>query len=414
MTWDRNSFRARRHFPVADSPPGPLLWSRRQTGHMPLPAPLAEEFTRQTGQPPGLVARALYPIEGGLGEAYVAGTTDRLMVFSRKLGSAWQTYPLPLAEIDTLSVLADGSFCQLDLQLGTSRHVLKFSGWDRPVLNQLATTWAAATGRFMWVGREADCAIPFTPVTLFCAILHAAMHVDADPSAPEQLFLARAVRDPRRIQDGLTYWRQHGTEETIAAAGLNLNPDQRWCALANAIALVMTDGKLTTAEQDFLDQLRAAWQVPAEDFTQIQQVLLCKSNLGVFLTADGQVAAAALTLFHAALLAMSQADGEAGECELAIIRALAAEADPIETAQRALEKGGLGGLLARLPALTPEQSCCLYANLLALAMVDGALRSRELALLDRFREALRLATDTAELLHATLFRQHDLTVFSAN
>ena len=173
----------------------------------------------------------------------------------------------------------------------------------------------------------------------------------------------------------------------------------------------MVDGKLTTAEQDFLEQLRAAWQVSTEDFARTQQVLLCKNNLGVFLAADGLVATEALRTFHAALLAMSQADGEAGECELAMIRALATEVDPVEAAQRALDKGGLDGLLARLPALTPAQSCCLYANLLAMAMADGALRSRELALLERFREALRLATDTAELLHTTLFRQHNLSVF---
>jgi uncharacterized tellurite resistance protein B-like protein len=378
---------------------------------MPLPARLAEEFMHQTGQPPGQVARALYPLEGGLGEAYVTGTPDRLMVFSRKLGGTWRTYSLPFAEITTFSVLADGSFCQLDLDLGARRHKLKFSGWDRPVLNQLATMWASATGRPVRVGREADCAVPFTPVTLFCATLHAAMQLDDDPSAPEQLFLARALKDPRGIQDGLAYWKQHGTEETIAAAGISLNPDQRWCALANAIALVMVDGKLTTAEQDFLEQLRAAWQVSTEDFARTQQVLLCKNNLGVFLAADGLVATEALRTFHAALLAMSQADGEAGECELAMIRALATEVDPVEAAQRALDKGGLDGLLARLPALTPAQSCCLYANLLALAMADGALRSRELALLERFREALRLATDTAELLHKTLFRQHNLSVF---
>lgn len=381
---------------------------------MSLPATLAEAFTRETGQPPGVVARALYPLDGGLGEAYVAGTPDRLMIFSKKLGGSWRNHALPFAGIENLSLLADGSFCQLDLEAAQRRFTLKFSGWDRPMLDRLAAGWAAATGRSVRVGRDAGRAVPLTPLTLFCAVLHAAMRLDADPSVPEELFLSRAIKDAQGIADGLAYWEQHGTEETIAAARTGLNADQRWCALANATALVMADGRLTTAEQDFLEHTRADWQVPAEDFTRIQQVLYCRNNLGVFLAADGQVAAEALTAFHAALLAMSQADGEAGECELAMIRALAAGSDPVEAAQGALADGGVDGLLARLPAqLTPEQSCCLYANLLALAMADGALRSRELALLERVREALRLAGDTAELLHTTLFRQHNLAVLGA-
>jgi uncharacterized tellurite resistance protein B-like protein len=381
---------------------------------MPLPATLAEAFTRETGHPPGQVARALYPLDGGLGEAYVAGAPDRLMVFSKKLGGSWRTHLLPFAGIENFSLLADGSFCQLDVDASSRRHTLKFSGWDRPARDQLSALWAAATGRSVRVGRDAARAVPLTPLTLFCAVLHAAMRHDDDPSVPEELFLARAITDPQGIQDGLTYWEQHGTEETIAAARAGLNPDQRWCALANATALVMADGKLTAAEQDFLEHVRAEWQVPAEDFARIQQVLFCRNNLGVFLAADGQVAAEALTAFHAALLAMGKADGEAGECELAMIRALAAGADPVEAAQGALADGGVDGLLARLPALlTPEQSCCLYANLLALAMADGALRSRELALLERIRESLRLAADTAELVHATLFRQHNLAVLGA-
>lgn len=380
---------------------------------MQLPGILAEEFARDHGGPPASVIRALYPLDGGLGEAYAAGTPDRLVVFSKKLSGSWRSFVFPFAELESLALLADGSFCQLDLVSARRRASLKFSGWDRPALDRLATAWAAATGRSVLVGRDAERVVPLTPLTLFCAVLHAAMRLDANPSVPEELFLARAITDARAVQEGLSFWEQHGTDETVAAARDRLNADQKWCALANAFAMVMADGKLTSEEQDFLENLRSEWRIGQADYDHILHVLYCKNNFAVFMTADGQVAAGALEVFFAALLAMSQADEQAGECELTMIRSLTAGADPVEAAQRMLDAGGVDGLLARLPELlTPEQSCCLYANLLVIAMADGALRSREQALLARVCEALRLAEETAGLLHTTLFRQHNLSVLA--
>ena len=380
---------------------------------MQLPGILAEEFARDHGGTPLAVVRALYPLEGGMGEAYAATAPDRLVVFSRKLSGSWRSFVFPFAEVERLTLLADGSFCQLDVDSTRRRAALKFSGWDRPVLDRLATAWAAATGRSVRVGRDAGRAVPLTPLTLFCAVLHAATRLDANPSVPEELFLARAITDAQAVQEGLAYLEQHGPDETVAVARDRLNPDQQWCALANVIAMGMADGKLTSEEQDFLESLRTEWRISQEDYDHIVQVLYCKNNLAVFMPADGQVAAEALEGFYAALLAMSQADEQAGECELAMIRSLAAGADPVEAAQRVLDAGGVDGLLARLPELlTPEQSCCLYANLLGIAMTDGVLRSREQALLARVREALRLAEETVELLHTTLFRQHNLAVLA--
>lgn len=381
---------------------------------MHLPSVLAEEFARDHGGPPAHAARALYPLDGGMGEAYVAGAPDRLVVFSKKLGGSWRTLVFPFAEVESLALLADGSFCQLEIVSARRHAALKFSGWERPVLDQLAAAWATATGRSVRVGRDAERAVPLTPLTLFCAVLHAAMRLDADPSVPEELFLTRAITDAQAVADGLSFWEQHGTDETVAAARDRLTADQRWCALANAAAMVMADGRLTAAEQDFLEQLRSDWRVGQADYDGLLRVLYCRNNLGVFMTADGQVAAGALEGFYAALLAMAQADGQAGDCELAMLRSLAAGADPVGPAQQMLDTGGVDGLLARLPErLTPEQGCCLYANLLGLAMSDGALRSREQALLTRVREALRLPEATAELLQATLLRQHNLSVLAA-
>ncbi len=216
------------------------------------------------------------------------------------------------------------------------------------------------------------------------------------------------------MQEGLWYWEQNGTDETVTAARDHLNPDQQWCVLANAVALVMADGKFTSEEQEFLENLRAEWRIAQADYDQILQVLYCKHNLAVFMTADGQVAAESLEGFYAALLAMCQADGQPDERELATIRSLAAGADPVEAAQRTLDAEGVDGLLARLPELlTPEQGCCLYANLVALAMSDGALRSREQALLQRVCGTLGIPEETAELLYAVLFRKHNVAVLSA-
>ncbi len=369
---------------------------------------------REHGGPPAEVARALYPLDGGMGEAYVAAAPDRLVVFSKKLSGPWRNFAFPFTEIENLALLADGSFCQLEVASTRRRATLKFSGWDRPALDRIATVWAYATGRSVRVGRDAEHAVPLTPLTLFCAVLQAAMQLDGERCAAEELFLVQAITDAQAVQDGLSYWEQNGTDETVAAARERLNADQKWCVLANAVAMVMADGKLTSEEQDFLENLRAEWCIAQGDYDQILQALYCKNNLAVFMTADGQVAAEALEGFYAALLAMCQADGQPAEDELAMIRSLAAGADPVEAAQGMLDAGGMDGLLARLPELlTPEQCCCLYANLVVLAMSDGTLRSREQALLVRVRETLGIAEETADLLYSVLFRKHNVAVLSA-
>ena len=360
------------------------------------------------------MARALYPLDGGMGEAFIAAAPDRLVVFSKKLSGPWRTFIFPFAEIESLTLLADGSFCQLDLVSTRRRASLKFSGWDRPALDHIATAWAAATGRALRVGRDADRAVPLTPLTLFSAVLQATMQVDGHRCQAEELFLAQAIADEQAVREGLWYWEQNGTDETVAVVRERLNADQQWCVLANAVALVMADGKLTSEEQDFLENLRSEWRITQRDYDQILQVLYCKHNLAVFMNADGQVATEALESFYATLLAMSHEDGQPGETELAMIRSLAAGSDPVEAAQRVLDTGGVDGLLARLPdLLTPDQGCCLYANLLVLAMSDGALRSREQALLTRIRDSLGIPEDTADLLYTVLFRKHNVSVLSA-
>ena len=82
---------------------------------MQLPGILAEEFARDHGGPPASVVRALYPLDGGLGEAYAAAAPDRLVVFSKKLSGPWRSFGFPFAEVESLALLADGSFCQLDV-----------------------------------------------------------------------------------------------------------------------------------------------------------------------------------------------------------------------------------------------------------------------------------------------------------
>ncbi len=327
------------------------------------------------------------------------------MVFSKKLSGTWRNIVFPFAEIESLALIADGSFCQLDIVSSHRRASLKFSGWDRPALDRIATVWASATGRSVRVGRDAERAVPLTPLTLFCAVLQAALQLDGDRCAAEELFLNQAITDAQAVQEGLSFWEQNGTDETVAAVRERLN----------AVAMIMADGKLTSEEQEFAENLRAEWRITQADYDQILQVLYCKNNLAVFMTAEGQVATEALESLYAALLAMCQADGQPGESELAMIRSLAAGSDPVEGAPRVLDADGVDGLLARLPdLLTPEQCCCLYANLIVLAMSDGTLRSREQTLLSRVRETLRIAEETADLLYTVLFRKHNVAVLSAS
>ena len=85
---------------------------------MNLPAHLKREFETAGGTEVAAVARALYDIEGNLGETHVVTDGRRLALYSRRMGGPVVARGLDLAEISHVEVGSDGSFLYLKLRPG--------------------------------------------------------------------------------------------------------------------------------------------------------------------------------------------------------------------------------------------------------------------------------------------------------
>jgi uncharacterized tellurite resistance protein B-like protein len=169
--------------------------------------------------------------------------------------------------------------------------------------------------------------------------------------------------------------------------------------------------RFTSWDQPELERLRELWRAVAPRGTEGDG----GAAAAIPRTPDIRIPVASRVLLAASLEAMAEADGEMGESErLAIGRVLG---DSPSEAQGAdyLRKHGLEAVLSVLEAgLSASQKRCLLANLLAVAMSDGLLRSAEQALMDRFRGAIGLSEKEFKTIYDVLLTQHNVAVFATD
>jgi len=108
-------------------------------------------------------------------------------------------------------------------------------------------------------------------------------------------------------------------------------------------------------------------------------------------------------------------DGPTTATEQAAIRRVLGETPAEAQGADQLRKHGLEPVLSALNAgLSLPQKRCLMANLLAVAMSDGLLRSAEQTLVDRFKGAMALSEDEFGTIREVLFTLHNLAVFATD
>ena len=128
---------------------------------------------------------------------------------------------------------------------------------------------------------------------------------------------------------------------------------------------------------------------------------------------DIRIPVASRVLLAASLVAMAEADGEIGESERSAIRRVLGDSPAEAQGADYLRKYGLEPVLSALEAgLSAPQQRCLMANLLAVAMSDGLLRSAEQTLVDRVKQAMALSEDEFQMIHDVLLTQHNVAVFA--
>jgi len=392
---------------------------------MTLPPELARHLAAPGVPAPKAAARALYDLGGHLGETWAVTDGAQLFLFSRRIGEEFKLTQTPLKDIDDLCVRDDGAFAHLQIQSAGHTRELKFSIWDRRELDALCLCWTEATGQLAREGTRHlqlepsgsahPPASPLTPLTAFCAAIHAMMRADGHSDASELFVIQTAIHEPALIERGRQWLERHGEEALLKGLVGLLNDEQKLCLLANAAAVGMADGLWRTKEQGWLDRLQKALAVGETEFQPLFDVLLIQSGLHVFEsdTAAHGGPTAPLTLLAAGLRAVAEADGGLGPEEQALLWQIVEDADVGAEAEALLRRDGVETVMRHAAlSLSVPQKHCLLANLLKVAMVDGVLRSKEQALLEHFRRELGVAEGPWQAIHHALMVKNNLTVFA--
>jgi uncharacterized tellurite resistance protein B-like protein len=398
---------------------------------MNLPRDIAQAFRQERKGEPVASARAIYDLDGNLGGTHVVADAQAVMLFSQPLNGPathklflWRDIPEPAARLEA-------TFAFLELRTKMSRILLQFSPWEAPVLRKMVALWrkenpvrgaqpVQATGVRAEPSNPEDTMPPLpSPLTAFCAAVQDMIQCDGRVETAELNFLSRCVPDPAAIRNGQEYFERAGRESLRETLTQALNEDQRRCLLANLTAVAMVDGTLDGDEQELLDQYQTAMGVGEAEKQRIFQALMSKNNLAVFAAPEtgtglpDQDGLTPLMAYCASLLALMACDREALPAEEELLTVTVPYSEDITLGRDYLGAYGLDHLLGRLQAvLNPAQSCCLLANLVALSMEDGLIRTSEQELLERFQKALGISNADYETLYDVLLLKNNLSIFA--
>jgi tellurite resistance protein len=171
------------------------------------------------------------------------------------------------------------------------------------------------------------------------------------------------------------------------------------------------DGKFSFLEITFPDR-----EVHLK-FSMMEQMTLAKieSNWTPITRQDDLRAPTELTpmlTFLVALQALVQADSELASQELGWIRENQIDTNALRRAGAWLRDHSLEELGKVIKETFDEaQKTCLHANLIALAMADGAYRSKEAEVIDKLRAAMDLSDEHHQQMFDLLLARNNITVF---
>ena len=94
--------------------------------------------------------------------------------------------------------------------------------------------------------------------------------------------ILKVAPDRQALEGALQYVKRNGFAQFLDASHRLLSPQQKMCAILNAADLAMGDGHLAPSEQQMLQQVATAWQIPEQYLGPYIQALMVKNNLAVF------------------------------------------------------------------------------------------------------------------------------------
>lgn len=124
--------------------------------------------------------------------------------------------------------------------------------------------------------------IQLTPKAALVATMLYLSSADGSLDDSEIGDLLKIVPDRHALETALQYTKRVGFAQFLDESNRMLSPQQKMCAVLNAADLAMGDGYLAPSEQQMLNQLVYAWQIPEQYLGPYVQALMVKNNIGVF------------------------------------------------------------------------------------------------------------------------------------
>jgi len=222
-----------------------------------------------------------------LGETYILSDECSILFCTVKIGEQYEYYDFNFDEIEVTGIIEEKPFAYLDINAGNHQWHLKFAVFDLDTVNEIFKKCNKRIDTRTDAHDTASNEIPdnevfeLTPITGFCAALQAVAHINGEAAVDQVKNLELIIHDDAALRMGYNYWKQIGNEQLINKLTTLLSTDQKMCLMSNLLEIAMVDGVLEAKEKDFLEQMRIAFNIDAQEFNTIFDVLIIKNNLNI-------------------------------------------------------------------------------------------------------------------------------------
>jgi len=353
-----------------------------------------------------LFARAVTYLDGSPGETHFTASQNRFFFLTRKQKeSDFHEYSCPFGEVENLELTHSGMTECLKLVSGAKIIELRFAAWDHGLLERVRNLWLfSVQGHSPGRGEHP----PFQkepPLHLYCAGVHALMETGGLIHPQDRLALALSVGNRDAIHAGAGILQRLGAEALLEQCVSGLNYEQRICLLATLLDGASSDQEATEKEQNLVEMLRRAVGVDVPQAQYLRRVLVLKNPPDAFRHREEELAFAGV-LIGIRLLRFDTGSPEATWFETLPGSPLQREAEAMAKQQ------SLDALMTQAGEwLNPSDKQALFAQSMALIMVNGCLSESGQHLLDELRSHLRLPIEDFQRIQAVLFTRHNLRIF---
>ena len=249
---------------------------------------LPQEF--RTAEP-NMVLRSSSNFNGESGESYFLLYNQLLYIYSKKIGdSDYSAIHINLNDELIGSTVGKENYKTIfKISTPSGNYIFHFSGFDEKNVLKLSSQMtenpvekdSEQVELSVEETNESNNTWENTMEILAAALMYLSLS-DNEIAQCEDDFIIKVTENRKNVlQNALNYFKTHSYEEFLQDANI-LNKEQQLCILANLIELGFADGVLHKSEQNIIKQFCDFFDIEADNYQTIQQVIFLKNNTSVF------------------------------------------------------------------------------------------------------------------------------------